>query len=357
MRRRGRSWLLASGVGSLALAATSAIPSPPWTVPADRLPPPAALAGPATQEQRLDAAIRRLGEGFGGEVGIAVLDVDSGWAVDFNGDARLPQQSVSKLWVAVAVLAAVDRGDFTLDDPVTIREEDLSVFHQPLRDRVGPGGYRTTVGRLLESAIQKSDNAANDALIRKVGGPWAVQVAIVARSLGEIRFGPGEKEMQSAAAGLTWKPEYSFGRTFWEDRDRLAPEQRTAALTAYLADPPDAARPLDIVDTLGRLQRGELLSPASTDRLLTLMAGTSTGHGRLRGGLEPGWTLRHKTGTGQVNGALATGYNDVGLLTAPDGRVYAVAVMIGQTREPFERRQQLMRAVAKAVIASHEPAT
>lgn len=355
MRRRGRSWLFALGVGSLALAATSAIPSPPWTSPGDRLPPPARPTEPPTQEVVLDAAIQALGRDFEGEVGIAVLDVETGWAVDYNGDARLPQQSVSKLWVAVAVLAAVDRGDFALSDPVTIRREDLSVFHQPLRARVGPGGYRTTVGHLLADAIQKSDNAANDALVRRVGGPFAVQVAIVGRNLGEIRFGPGEKAMQSAAAGLAWKPDYSFGRAFWEDREKLPPGRRRAALEAYLADPPDAASPLDIVDTLGRLHRGELLSPASTEHLLTLMAGTQTGAGRLRGGLEPGWTLRHKTGTGQVDGALATGQNDVGLLTAPDGRVYAVAVMIGATREPFERRQQLMQAVARAVIASHRP--
>ncbi|MDP1739270.1 MAG: serine hydrolase [Caulobacter sp.] len=342
-------------VGGLLLAGVSAVPSPPWAPAADLLAPPQP-GPPLTQQEVLAAAIESLGSGFDGEVGIAVADVTNGWAVDYNGDAHLPQQSVSKLWVAIAVLGAVDRGDFSLSDTVLIRKEDLSVFHQPLRSRVGPDGYRTSVDKLLAGAIQQSDNAANDALIRKVGGPWAVQVAIVGKSLGEIRFGPGEREMQTRAAGLTWKPEYSFGRTFWEDRDKLPPAQRRAALEAYLANPPDAASPLDIVETLGRLQRGELLSPESTARMLTLMGGTVTGGSRLRAGLEPGWTLMHKTGTGQVMGSLATGQNDVGLLTAPDGRVYAVAVMIGATRASFEQRQALMQAVARAVIASHGPA-
>jgi beta-lactamase class A len=331
------------------------VPSPPWTHKPDLLAAPGPQP-PPTQEQILRAQIEALGAGFDGEAGIAVLEVADGWAVDYNGGAHLPQQSVSKLWVAITVLNAIDRGDFGLDDTVLIRKEDLSLFHQPLRDRVGPSGYRTTVARLLAAEIQQSDNAANDALIRKVGGPWAVQVAIVSKSLGEIRFGPGEKEMQTRAAGLTWKPEYSFGRTFWEDRDKLPADQRRAALQAYLANPPDAASPLDIVDTLARLHRGELLSPESTAYLLTLMAGTETGAGRLRGGLEPGWRLQHKTGTGQVMGRLATGHNDVGLLTAPDGRVYAVAVMIGQSRATFDARQELMRSVARAVIASHRPA-
>lgn len=341
-------------IGGLALAAISAVPSPPWTPTADLLsaPPP---RPPPTQQDILAADIDRLGKAFDGEAGIAVLDVENGWTVAHNGDAHLPQQSVSKLWVAITVLNAVDRGDFKLSDTVVIRKEDLSVFHQPLRTRVGPSGYRVSIDKLLAGEIQQSDNAANDALIRKVGGPWAVQVAIVGKSLGDIRFGPGEREMQTAAAGLTWKPEYSFGRTFWEDRDRLPPEQRRAALQAYLANPPDAASPLDIVETLARLQRGELLSPDSTAYLLKLMSGTETGAGRLRGGLSPGWRLQHKTGTGQVMGRLATGHNDVGLLTAPDGHVYAVAVMIGQSRSSFDERQELMRAVARAVIASHRP--
>lgn len=352
---QGRSLLGGLLIGGIAFAAASAVPSPPWTHKVDLLSAPLP-APPPTQEEILQAEIESLGAAFDGEAGIAVLDVTDGWSASFNGDSHLPQQSVSKLWVAIAVLNAIDRGDFTLSDTVVIHKEDLSVFHQPLRNRVGPGGYRASIAQLLAAEIQHSDNAANDALIRKVGGPWAVQVAIVSKSLGEIRFGPGEKEMQSQAAGLTWKPEYSFGRTFWEDRDKLPPEQRRAALEAYLANPPDAASPLDIVDTLGRLQRGELLSPDSTAYLLKLMSGTATGAGRLRGGLAPGWTLRHKTGTGQVMGRLATGHNDVGLLTAPDGRVYAVAVMIGQSRAPFEARQELMRAVARAVIASHRPA-
>lgn len=352
---QGRSLLGGLLIGGIAFAAVSAVPSPPWTRKVDLLSAPLP-APPPTQEDILQAEIETLGEAFDGEAGIAVLDVADGWSVSFNGDSHLPQQSVSKLWVAIAVLNAIDRGDFTLSDTVVIHKEDLSVFHQPIRNRVGPGGYRATVAQLLAAEIQQSDNAANDALIRKVGGPWAVQVAIVSKSLGEIRFGPGEKEMQSQAAGLTWKPEYSFGRTFWEDRDKLPPAQRRAALEAYLANPPDAASPLDIVDTLGRLQRGELLSPDSTAYLLKLMSGTATGAGRLRAGLAPGWTLRHKTGTGQVMGRLATGHNDVGLLTAPDGRVYAVAVMIGRSKAPFEARQELMRAVARAVIASHRPA-
>ena len=98
------------------------------------------------------------------------------------------------------------------------------------------------------------------------------------------------------------------------------------------------------------LKRGELLSPASTARLLTIMGHTSTGANRLKGGLKPGWTLSHKTGTGQVLGGDQAGYNDIGILTAPDGRSYSVAVMIKKTSTPLEVRMRLMNNVVRATI-------
>jgi len=314
---------------------------------------PAAVS--LTEAGRIEQTILRLADGFDGEVGIAVTRLDAPWTVSVNGERRFPQQSVSKLWVSMAVLAAADRGELSLDESVTVTKADLSIFHQPLRKLVGEGSYTTTLRALMKGALQQSDNAANDALVRRVGGPFAVQVAIVGRNLDGVRFGPGERTMQAEAAGLTWRPEYSFGRAFWEDREALPVETRKAALEGYLADPSDGATPIGIVNGLGRLYRGELLSPEATSLMLDTMAGSVTGAGRLRGGLAPGWRILHKTGTGQVMGKLATGYNDVALLIAPDGRVYAVAVLIGSTRQPLGVRQELMSAVTRAITGAPEP--
>jgi beta-lactamase class A len=86
------------------------------------------------------------------------------------------------------------------------------------------------------------------------------------------------------------------------------------------------------------------------------MGNTKTGANRLKGGLRPGWSLSHKTGTGQVLGSVQAGYNDIGILTAPDGRSYAVAVMIKRTSTPLPTRMALMNNVVRAVIDSHEAA-
>jgi len=323
-------------------------------------PPQTAKSVPARAEARVEpppALARRideLGRTFDGEVGIAVRDVEAGWTAAWQGERLMPQQSVSKLWVAVSVLDAVDRGAMKLDDTVVVSRADLSVFHQPIRRFVDDDGYPITVDGLLDEAIAESDNAANNALLNRIGGPWAVRRVMGQKGLRGIRFGPGENNLQAAIAGLTWRPEFSYGAAFKEARAALPDAYRRERLDHYVQDPMDGAAATALVAALARLKRGELLSPASTDYLLSTMAESRTGPKRLRGGLPEGWSIAHKTGTGQDLGAITTGYNDVAILTAPDGRSYAVAVMIGKTKQGIPARWALMNAVARAVADHHE---
>ena len=104
---------------------------------------------------------------------------------------------------------------------------------------------------------------------------------------------------------------------------------------------------------LARLKKGELLSSASTAKLLSTMGQTKTGRARVRAALSPGWTWNHKTGTGQVLDGKIGGINDIGLLTAPDGTVYAMALMTIPNRSDGAA-QGMMQSVTKAVIAAHE---
>jgi beta-lactamase class A len=83
------------------------------------------------------------------------------------------------------------------------------------------------------------------------------------------------------------------------------------------------------------------------------MGEAKTGPQRVKGGVPAGWTYVHKTGTGQDLGGRSTGYNDVGIMTAPDGTSYAITVMIGSTTQPIPVRWALMQQVARAVAQLH----
>lgn len=317
-------------------------------VPVNRLAP--LPQAPAFLRERITA----LGSAFAGRVGIAVKSIDEGWTAGWKAGELYPQQSVSKLWVSVTALDAVDKGSIRLDDKVTLTRSDLTLFHQPIAANILGGSYTTTLGDLMFKAITTSDNTANDKLMRSVGGPDAVRAMIAGKHLGAIRFYNGERALQSRIAGLVWSPSYSTGNAFSIARDALPYAVRKAALDRYIADPYDGAAPSAIVNALARLKRGELLSPSSTQRLLYIMANTHTGPNRLKGGLQPGWSLSHKTGTGQELGPLQAGYNDIGILTGPDGRSYAVAVMIKTTTTPLPVRMTLMNNVVRSVIAQHD---
>lgn len=334
------------------------LPAPSYSV---LMPFPAAVAAPAKPRPPaplgLVTSIDNITRNFHGLVGVAVTSIDDGWVASNHTASRpLPQQSVSKLWVAMTVLDAVDRGTVRLDDPLTITRADFTLFHQPVAYLVkGDAGYTSTVGEIMRRAMQMSDNTCNDKLLRLVGGPQAVRDFIARKQLGTIRFGPGERLLQAGTAGLEWKPQYSTGNAFAVARSKLSPEVRRAAFQAYVNDPPDGAAAASIADALARLHRGELLSAGSTDWLLATMGGAKTGKARVRGAVPPGWLYGHKTGTGQDLGGRTAGFNDVGILTAPDGRSYAVAVMIGDTTRPIRERQLLMQAVASAIVAHHQP--
>jgi beta-lactamase class A len=201
-------------------------------------------------------------------------------------------------------------------------------------------------------AITESDNTANDKLMRSIGGPQEVRDMIARKGLGSIRFYNGERALQSKIAGLIWTQSYSIGNAFYDARNALPMSIRRAAFERYISDPYDGASPHAVASALAALKRGQLLSPASTARLLSIMGQTRTGKLRVRAALAPGWDWNHKTGTGQELGGRIGGINDIGLLTAPDGSVYAMAIMSVPAHSDGGA-QELMRNVAKAVIAAH----
>jgi beta-lactamase class A len=311
----------------------------------------------STPAQRiLEGQVRALGQAFRGDIGIAVKDVQTGWSTSYDGNTYFPQQSVSKFWVALTAFAAADRGAISLGAPVTVRREDMTLFHQPIAAQIGANGYTTTLSSLIYRAITQSDNTCNDFVLWKAGGPTAVRDFLRSRGIEGIRFGPGERHLQSQIAGMEWKQSYAYGGGFYAARNAVPASQRRAAFERYIKDPMDGATPLGIVDALAKLKRGELLSPASTQKLLSTMGNTKTGAQRLKGGLQAGWRLAHKTGTGQVLGGEQAGYNDIGIITGPDGHSYAVAVMIRRTSAPLGERMAAMQNTVRAVISYDENA-
>src|SRR3546814_14169531 len=116
-----------------------------------------------------------------------------------------------------------------------------------------------------------------------------------------------------------------------EAKEQVPVEAQRAALRIYLADPRDRVSPADMVQILSMLAKGQLLSPASTEKLMGILESTTTGTDRLKAGAPHGATVYHKTGTGASVEGVASALNDVGIIELADGRRLAVAACLARS--------------------------
>ncbi len=307
----------------------------------------------AAADEKLKTEVDKYWKTFPGRAGIAIYTPFSDEIIGKRQTERFPQQSVSKMWVALTILEQEAAGKLSLDKRIRVSRNDVVVFSQPLKNYLdGRDSFDMSLSELLTHSINASDNLANNVLLRVAGGPQAINQMLDRRKVQSIRFGPGEVLLQSAIAGLEWQPEYRKGNAFKAQRSSIPMGKRKAALDAYLETPLDGAAPGTIALVLKRFSERDANDPGA--KLLKLMAGTYTGRSRLRSGLAPGWRLAHKTGTGQVLGSIATAINDVGVMTAPDGCVYPVAVMIAKTRAGRDATNAFMQNIARAITRHHD---
>jgi beta-lactamase class A len=91
------------------------------------------------------------------------------------------------------------------------------------------------------------------------------------------------------------------------------------------------------------IDNGTALSEKSREFLLGVMSRTRTGGGRLKGLLPKGTAVAHKTGT---LGGVA---NDVGFVTLPDGRRFAIAVYTKSSTTSEANRDRAIAEVTRAL--------
>ena len=286
-----------------------------------------------------------------GDVGIGVLDLDTGERWFRNGKQRFPMQSVFKLPVGIVVLKLVDEGKLSLNQTVTITREQFVPAWSPILKEIKGDRGQFTVQYLLQRAVGDSDNTAADALVRLVGGPEQVTANLGRMNLRDIRVDRLEQQLQPDTVGLTnFRPELVDKQKYEEAVQQIPDAVKKAAVERYLTDPRDTATPEGMIDLLVKLQSRQLLSEDSTALLLKIMTDSPTGQQRLKAGLPPGWSLAHKTGTGADVLGIGIATNDVGLISSPTGKRIAIAVFIADSKAPLEQRESVISAVASTVI-------
>ena len=98
-----------------------------------------------------------------------------------------------------------------------------------------------------------------------------------------------------------------------------------------------------MLELLLTIDSGKVLSKKSREFLLATMSRTRTGAGRLKGLLPKGTPVAHKTGT--VGGVA----NDVGFVTLPDGRRFAIVVFTKSSTTSDADRDRAIAEVTRTL--------
>jgi len=307
-----------------------------------------AKAAPAngTLQSSLDAIALRVRPAT---LGVAVLDLSTGASARVNADYAFPMMSVFKAPVAAVVLSRVDDGTLSLHQLVSITRDQVqggsaipsvgAHFHGERMD--------FTVEQLLRAAVSESDNTAVNALIRTVGGPDEVMEYFRAHGIEGMRVDLDEAGVSRIFNGLS-----PGGKVPEHESDAAATQRYERGYQAFLKDPRNRTTPDAAIVFLRKLVGGELLSPASTQRLLALME-AQTIPNRLRAGLPPGLRFADKTGTSGSLGNRTAACNDMGIITWPDGRKVLVAAFLLDSTLTAKERDQLFADIARTVAARH----
>lgn len=336
----GRRKLLISG-GAMALSACG------------RSQPMTASHTPRLDMDGLDREIGKLAKRAApGVLGVGLANLESGEHFTLNGDRRFPMQSVFKMALGAAALAEVEAGRLVLSDTCAITEEQLSAPWSPI-GAGWPARRDYTYDELLTAAVSNSDNTAADVLMKRIGGPGAVTAWLQAKKVNEVRVDRYERDLQPEVYGMApfraaWKDSAAFDAAV----ATVAPAKRRAAMLAYMADPRDTATPRGMLGFLRRLEAGELLLPASSRRLLAIMAASPRAPDRLKAGFPKDAVFAHKPGTSATDQGLNAAFNDVGILTLADKRRYAVAAFLSGSTATEPARAALLADVGKVIAAS-----
>lgn len=226
------------GIGALVLAFLVANMTPARADAGDQ-----ALLG-----KRLDAAIAS----FSGSAGVVLVDLQSGYRYAWQAERVVPSASLYKLSVMVEAYRRVATGTMSLDDSVTITDDDLTDdgYFTPL-------GAVLTVREAIERMITISDNSPALALVH-ILDPYRINATMSALGFADTRI-----------------------NTDLLEEDRSAPFNTTSAR--------------DIAALFVGLARGEVIGPAWSREMLAIL-GRQQINDRFPAGLPPGTAIAHKTG-------------------------------------------------------------
>ncbi len=269
------------------------------------------------QQPVLDQKITSIIKDKKATVGVSVLGIENGFRYNKNADKKLPMQSVFKFHIAAAVLDFADKGKLSLDQKISLDQSNLlENTWSPLRDKYPNGGVEVPLSEILELTVARSDNNGCDIMLKLLGGTQTVQKFMDSKGVKGFQI-----KYNEAAMHKDWNVQYENYSTM-----------------------------NSAVDVLKKFYDGKLLSKKSTDYLMKVMLSTSTGLNKLIEQLPKNTAVARKTGASGKNDAGLTGAeNEIGIVSLPNGKHYAIAVFVSNSMETDTVNCKMISDISKTV--------
>lgn len=265
-----------------------------------------------SQQLKVQTELAQLEHASGGRLGVYAINTMNNTVIQYHANQRFPMCSTFKAIAVAAVLKQSTLNPTLLQQKISYQKKDL-VTYSPITEKHLAEGM--TVAQLCEAAVEYSDNGATNLLLKKMGGPTAVNV--FTRSINDTTF----------------------------RLDRYEP-MMSSALPGDLRD---TTTPSAMAKSLQEITMGSTLGQTQRQLLLTWLKNNTTGDHRIRAALPKNWQVGDKTGTGDYGTT-----NDIGIIWPPKRPPIIIAIYFTQKDKLAASRDKLIADATRTAIRYFE---
>lgn len=239
---------------------------------------------------------------------IFLVDLDTKGFVSISGGKTVASASTIKLPILVAFFQDVDRGKIELDERLTMTQNLIAGGSGNMQ--YAEPGTEFSALETADKMMTISDNTATNMLIERMGGMERLNRQFSQMGLKATRL------------------------------NNPLPDLTGTNVTT----------PEDLGNLLVKIDRGDLISLRSRDRLMHIMRNVER-NTLLPEGLESGATIAHKTG--DIKSVLA----DVGIIDMPNGKRYIASILVKRPDNDPQAKEFIQRASGVAYQYFKNPRT
>ncbi len=250
-------------------------------------------------------------------VGVAINGINTNDTLSINNERHYPMQSVFKFPIAVTILSEIDKGNFSLDQKIEIKKNELLPgLWSPIRKKY-PEGVTLTIAEIIEYTVALSDNVGCDVLLKLLGKPQVVENYFSSLGFKNFAVKINEETMQN-----NWDLQFLNWTT---------PKEANKILATFYEN------------------KNGLLSKESYDFIWKIMKGTKTGKNRLRGQLPEETIVAHKTGWSgkHKETGITAAVNNIGIVFLPNGGHFTISVFVTESKEDIKTNEKMISDISK----------